>query len=157
MHNVKNAYNEVSTFLNLIRQEEREMIPSDILKKLESYKDYKSLSFNNGELVLSDEAKSIILYLYETYIISDDKELKKAYKDKLKENDRVYKIIKSNQKEIRKDDIILNELFTSAEEKVEEKAEKAQEKVEKVENLPAEKRDNFFTKIISFVKGLFSK
>ena len=157
MHNVKNAYNEVSTFLNLIRQEEREMIPSDILKKLESYKDYKSLSFNNGELVLSDEAKSIILYLYETYIMSDDKELKKAYKNKLKENDRVYKIIKSNQKEIRKDDIILNELFINTEEKVEEKVKETQEKVEKVENLPAEKRDNFFTKIISFVKCLFSK
>ena len=80
MNKVKNAYSEVSTFLNLIREEERSMIPSEILEKIDSYKDYGSLSFNNnGELMLSDEAKSIILYLYETYMLSNDKELKKAF------------------------------------------------------------------------------
>lgn len=156
MDKVKNAYSEVSTFLNLIREEERNMIPSEILEKIDSYKDYGSLSFNNnGELMLSDEAKSIILYLYETYMLSNDKELKKAFNIKLKENDRISKIIKSNQKEIKKQEIVLNELFPKQEEQSDKIEETKEEVVE--EALIEKKNDNIFTKIKDFIKKIFGK
>lgn len=156
MDKVKNAYSEVSTFLNLIREEERSMIPSEILEKIDSYKDYGSLSFNNnGELMLSDEAKSIILYLYETYMLSNDKELKKAFNIKLKENDRIYKIIKSNQKEIKRQEIVLNELFPKQEEQSDKIKETKEEVVE--EALIEKKNDNFFAKIKDFIKKIFGK
>ncbi len=158
MNKVKNAYSEVSTFLNLINREERDLIPNDILEKIDSYKDYNSLSFNNnGEIVLSEEAKSIILYLYETYILSDDKELKKAFNEKLKENDRIHKIIKDNQRDIKKDEILLNELFPKPEVKVEKEEEKQQETIEEVDNHPAKKEENFFTKILNFIRKIISK
>ena len=133
------------------------MIPEEILEKIDSYKDYNSLSFNNGELELSDEAKAIILYLYETYILSNNKELKKSFTNKLKENDRIYKIIKSKQKQIPKEEIVLNELFPKLEENVEKEEEKNLETNEKVDNYPVEKRDNFFTKIIAFIRRIFKR
>ena len=54
MDKAKNAYSEVSAFLNLIREEEKNMIPKDILQKIDSYRDNKNLSFNkDGEIELS--------------------------------------------------------------------------------------------------------
>lgn len=105
MDKAKKAYSEVSAFLNLIREEEKNMIPKDILQKIDSYRDNKNLSFNkDGEIELSEEAKSIILYLYETYILSSNSELKNAFHDRLEENDRIHRIIKSKQKKNKKED-----------------------------------------------------
>ena len=44
MDKAKKAYSEVSAFLNLIREEEKNMIPKDILQKFDSCRDNKNLS-----------------------------------------------------------------------------------------------------------------
>ena len=168
--------------IDSIPQEQKEMIPQKVLDSLSSKAElngdgyYVRFFDNSGNVILSPEAQTILVYLYKNYI-NKDKVIDDAIEEKLKRNAELKTKLKesANQKQIsklnikenifEKEDTSLdnsNEGNEAKEEKLEDRFKTAEvssindeTKVETTELIIP--KQNIFKRIINKIKSLFKK
>ena len=104
-------YVEVNEVLKLITEEEKNKIPISLLQSINnaSYGSNYTLRYGtDGNLILSNDAEAMLLYLYRKYILIDNAQLKIAMDLKMKNNQRIKNIIQG----IACSRIKLNDIFT---------------------------------------------
>lgn len=141
------ACTEVFEIVKKLPEEQQKLIPQEIvdnLKKNAMNESYELKYDNVGNIILSKDAESMLVYLYSEYIINSD-----VVKEQIKKKTKQNKLIKNN---IKKANITINYDYNKNNDNSninmnEQKNDVAMVKYEK----------NIFKKILNKIKGIFKK
>ena len=120
MNNKQIASMQVLVVLNLIPDEQRSLVPQDIINRLMKNANGIEMQINYdeyGDVILTKEAKSIIIYLYKNYI-NKDQLVNEALNARLQQNKQLNQELKESANSVKvKENLFENEKVERVEEK----------------------------------------
>ena len=150
----KKAYTEVYEILKCIPDEDYEKVPKEIIKHIEENmdKDYKyeiksGKDFDNS--VMLKDTENILAFIFKNYWATEEQnELIQKYRNNKEQIDE-----NNKRKKFNPDDIFKDKMKEIKEENITKEKEDENKEVEEMSLI--EIKNNFFKKLINYLKNLF--